>query len=72
MAVPSKVKFDRLAAEGFGLNAIGFGWDNQVVDGVAIVTRWLSSGPWYSCYDPITTTWVACYTPVTTTWTECP
>lgn len=72
MPVPKQVQFDRLTAESFGLNALGFGWSDQMVDGVALVTRWLSSGPWVPCSDPITTSWAACYAPITTTWTECP
>lgn len=71
MAIPTDVQFDRYAQLENGLNAV----DTNVpivtvtIDGIAIVTKWLSNGIWTPSYDPVTTVWTPSYSPVTTMWT---
>ncbi len=72
MAVPSNVKFDRYAQLTGGLKAVANEDPFSLnVNSVALVTGWLTSGIWSSCYDPISTTWTACYSAVTTVWSVC-
>jgi hypothetical protein len=73
LGVPQKVVFDRYALMTKGEEQISSPSFPFIVNptGMSIVTGWLTSGIWNTCYDPITTTWSACYSAVTTVWSAC-
>ena len=72
MAVPMGVKFDRYAQMSSGLEQVSLEVPFVLnPTGMSIVTGWLTSGIWSTCYDPISTTWTACYSAVVTVWTSC-
>ena len=67
MAVPQLVRFLALTRFTDGL-ADKFPGRQQVVDGVGVVTKWLSTEGWLAPV-PVSTTWSDVYTPASTTWT---
>lgn len=69
MAIPDNVEFDRYAEMTTGLDSITSG-EKIVVDGIALVTGWLSGGLWQICVAVApSNSWAACYSDPTTTWT---
>lgn len=38
---------------------------------LSLVTDFLTSGIWSTCYDPVTTAWTTCYSAVVTVWSAC-
>lgn len=82
--VPRHVNFDRYSQESGGLEVVTTDLIGSLlvrVNGLGVVTGWLSTGPWAEMFDqktitwsagftPVTTSWVAGFTPVTTTWTR--
>ncbi len=71
MPVPLGVKYDRYAdIEGFGLISQSAAPAYVTVNGVALVTWWLSNA-WGLCQNPVTTSWADCAAGVVTGWTNC-
>lgn len=59
--VPQRVVFDRFAIMTQGLEAVAN--NNPLtlqINGVALVTGWLTSGIWQACYDAPVTVWTDC------------
>jgi hypothetical protein len=67
MAIPSQIQFDRFAQVTAGLEAVTAG-NELVVNGVALVTGWLSGAAWALCYADPSTSWAACSSDPVTTW----
>lgn len=62
------VKFDRYAQATFGLEA-KTDPGSVFIDGIALVTRWLSGGPYSVCSDPVSSSWTNCISSPVTAWT---
>ncbi len=68
MATPRDVVFDRYSLLE-GLNVVDTNSPlTLTIDGIGILTSWLSSGIWDTCYDAVSTSWAACYTQPVTGW----
>lgn len=70
MAIPRVVSYDRYADLTGGLIAQSAAVNIITINGVALVTWWLSNA-WIRCAPDVSTGWTLCAAPVATTWTEC-
>lgn len=70
IAVPHLVSFDRYAEMTVGLDATTAG-GLIVVNGVALVTQWLSNSQWSMCYQEPSSSWTDCYSDPATVWSGC-
>ncbi len=61
------IKFDRYSQETFGLEA-KTDPGTVFIDGVALLTRWLSGGPYTDCSVAVVTVWTG-FATITTSWT---
>lgn len=68
MAVPNLARFSAQTHFTAGLTDTYPGYQD-VLDGVGIVTGWLSTEGW-EVDEPVSTTWTNVYATVSTTWTE--
>ncbi len=72
ISVPYLVKFDRYSEMTLGLDATSTPPATDIyVNGVALVTGWLSGDIWIYCSDLISTTWADCIVEVSTSWPAC-
>ena len=71
MPVPTLVTYDRYAdIEGLGLISQSAAPSYVAINGVALVTWWLSNA-WSACKDPVSTSWADCADDIVSTWENC-